>query len=121
MTYSESQADREIDKISDPHAFNRYTIKAAMDDDDMAYLFECFFKHEIDLDTGKASHKALPRKAVDRNSIARFQGEAPKHSLLPRTVLLNKTLDWVKSTKPVAIGVEVKPQPGVCQNLEFHR
>ena len=63
MKYSESQAGREIDKISD--AFNRYTIKAAMDDDDMAYLFECFFKHEIDLDTGKASHKALPRKAVD--------------------------------------------------------
>jgi hypothetical protein len=99
MKYSESQADREIDKISDQYASNRYTIKAAMDDDDMAYLFECFFKHEIDLDTGKASHKALPRKAVDRNSIARFQGEGREAlSLLPRTVLLNKTLDWVKST-----------------------
>jgi hypothetical protein len=91
MKYSEPQADREIDKISDQYAFNRYTIKAAMDDD-MAYLFECFFKHEIDLDTGKASHKALPRKAVDRSSIARFQGEAQKLSLLPRTVLLNKKL-----------------------------
>jgi len=91
MTYSESQADREIDKISDQHAFNRYTIKAAMDDDDMAYLFECFFKHEIDLDTGKASHKALPRKAVDRSSIARLQGEAREaRSLSPRTVLLRE-------------------------------
>ena len=98
MKYSESQADREIDKISDHYAFNRYTIKVAMDDDDMAYLFECFFKHEIDLETGKASHKALPRKTVNRSSIARFQGEAQKLSLLPRTVLLNKTLDWVKST-----------------------
>ena len=99
MKYSESQADREIDKISDHYAFNRYTIKAAMDDDDMAYLFECFFKQEIDLDRGKASHKALPRKAVDRSSIARFQGEAREApSLLPRTVLLNKTLYRVKST-----------------------
>jgi hypothetical protein len=62
-----------------------------MDDDDMAYLFECFFEHEIDLDTGKASHKALPRKAVDRSSIARFQGEALEApSLLPRTVLLRE-------------------------------
>jgi hypothetical protein len=80
MKYSESQADCEINKISDQYAFNRYTIKAAMDDDDVAYLFECFLKHEIDLDTGKASHKALPRKAVDRSSIARFQGEASRSS-----------------------------------------
>ena len=98
MKYSESQADREIDKISDHYAFNRYTIKVAMDDDDMAYLFECFFKHEIDLETGKESHKALPRKTVNRSSIARFQGEAQKLSLLRRTVLLNKILGWVKST-----------------------
>ena len=98
MKYSESQADREIDKISDHYAFNRYTIKVAMDDDDMAYLFECFFKHEVDLETGKTSHKALPRKTVNRSSIARFQGEAQKLSLLRRTVLLNKTLDRVKST-----------------------
>ena len=95
MKYSESQADREIDKISDQYAFNRYTIKAAMDDDDMAYLFECFFKHEIELETGKASHKAPPRKTVNRSSIARFQGEAQKLSLLAKTALLNKTLDWV--------------------------
>ena len=65
MKYSESQADREIDKISDHYAFNRYTIKEAMDDDDMAYLFECFFKHEVDLETGKTSHKALPRKTAN--------------------------------------------------------
>jgi hypothetical protein len=98
MKYSESQADREIDKISDQYVFNRYTMKVAMDDDDMAYLFECFFKREIDLEKGKASHKALPRKTVDRGSIARFHGEAQKLNLLPRTVLLNKTLDWIKST-----------------------
>jgi hypothetical protein len=98
MRYSESQAGREIDKISDQYAFNRYTIKAAMDDDDMAYLFECFFKHEIDLETGKASHKALPRKTVNRSSIARFQGEAREAlSLSPRTVLLNKTLGLGRS------------------------
>ena len=91
MKYSESQADREIDKISDHYAFNRYTIKVAMDDDDMAYLFECFFKHEIDLETGKESHKALPRKTVNRSSIARFQGEAREAlSLSPRTALLRE-------------------------------
>ena len=98
MKYSESQADREIDRISDQYAFNRHTIKAAMDGDDMVYLFECFFKHEVDLETGKTSHKALPRKTVNRSSIARFQGEAQKLSLLRRTVLLNKILGWVKST-----------------------
>ena len=98
MTYSESQVDREIDKISDQYAFNRYTIKEAMDDDDIAYLFECFFEHEIDLETGKASHKALPRKTVNRSSIARFQGKAREAlSLLPRTVLLNKTLGLGRS------------------------
>jgi hypothetical protein len=64
MKYSESQAGREIDKISDQHAFNRYTIKAAMDDDDMAYLFECFFKHEIDLDTGKPVTKRCLEKQL---------------------------------------------------------
>ena len=64
MKYSESQADREIDKISDQYAFNRYTIKAAMDDDDMAYLFECFFKHEIDLDTGKPVTKHYLEKQL---------------------------------------------------------
>jgi len=37
MRYSESQANREIDKISDQHAFNRYTINTAMEDDDIAY------------------------------------------------------------------------------------
>ena len=100
MKYSESQAGHEIDKISDHYAFNRYTIKVAMDDDDMAYLFECFFKQEIDLDRGKASHKALPRKAVDRSSITRFQGEAQKHSLSPRTVLLNKTLGLGRGLLP---------------------
>ena len=64
MKYSESQANREIDKISDQYAFNRYTIKAAMDDDDMAYLFECFFKHEIDLDTGKPVTKHYLEKQL---------------------------------------------------------
>jgi hypothetical protein len=64
MKYSESRADREIDKISDQYAFNRYTIKAAMDDDDMAYLFECFFKHEIDLDTGKPVTKHYLEKQL---------------------------------------------------------
>ena len=78
MKYSESQAGREIDKISDQYAFNRYTIKAALDDDDMAYLFECFFKHEIDLDTGKASHKALPRKAVDTVQSRDFKAKLEK-------------------------------------------
>jgi len=64
MKYSESQADREIDKISDQYAFNRYTIKAALDDDDMAYLFECFFKHEIDLDRGKPVTKHYLEKQL---------------------------------------------------------
>jgi hypothetical protein len=68
MKYSESQAGREIDKISDQHAFNRYTIKAAMDDDDMAYLFECFFKHEIDMEKGKPVTKAyLEKQLIDFN------------------------------------------------------
>jgi hypothetical protein len=70
MKYSESQAGREIDKISDQYAFNRYTIKAAMDDDDMAYLFECFFKHEIDLDY-------LEKQLIDFNrEISRRASEA---------------------------------------------
>ena len=64
MKYSESQANREIDKISDRYAFNRYAIKAAMDDDDMAYLFECFFKHEIDLETGKPVTKRYLEKQL---------------------------------------------------------
>jgi hypothetical protein len=90
MKYSESQAGREIDKISDQHAFDRYTIKAAMDDDDMAYLFECFFKHEIDLETGKLNHKALPRKTVDRLQSRDFEASLRSWSLSPRTVLLTE-------------------------------
>jgi hypothetical protein len=76
MKYSESQAGREIDKISD--AFNRYTIKAAMDDDDMAYLFECFFKHEIDLDTGRPVTKHyLEKQLIQFNrEISRRSSEA---------------------------------------------
>ena len=64
MRYSESQASREIDKISDQHAFNRYTINAAMEDDDIAYLFECFFKHEVDLETGRPVTKRRLEKAL---------------------------------------------------------
>ena len=62
MKYSQSQADREIDRISDHYAFNRHTIKAAMDDDDMAYLFECFFKHEIDLRNGQSESQSAASK-----------------------------------------------------------
>lgn len=78
MKYSESQAGREIDKISDQHAFNRYTIKAAMDDDDMAYLFECFFKHEIDIETGKpVTKRCLEKQLIDFNrEISRRASEA---------------------------------------------
>jgi hypothetical protein len=90
MNYSESEAGREIDKISDQYAFNRYTTKAAMDDDDMAYLFECFFKHEIDIETGKLSHKALPRKTVDRLQSRDFEASLRSWSLSPRTVLLTE-------------------------------
>ena len=64
MRYSESQASREIDKISDQHAFNRYTINTAMEDDDIAYLFECFFKHEVDLETGRPVTKRRLEKAL---------------------------------------------------------
>jgi hypothetical protein len=64
MRYSESQAIREINKISDQHAFNRYTINAAMEDDDIAYLFECFFKHEVDLETGRPVTKRRLEKAL---------------------------------------------------------
>ena len=64
MRYSESQANREIDKISDQHAFNRYTINPAMEDDDIAYLFECFFKHEVDLETGRPVTKRRLEKAL---------------------------------------------------------
>jgi hypothetical protein len=92
MKYSESRADREIDKISDQYAFNRYTIKAAMDDDDMAYLFECFFKHEIDLERGKQVTKLYLEKTVDTVQSRDFKAK------LPRTVLSNKTLDPVRST-----------------------
>ena len=90
MKYSESQADREIDKISDQYAFNRYTIKVAMDDDDMAYLFECFFKHEIDLETGKpVTKRYLEKRLIQFNrEISRRSSEAL--SLLPRTVLLRE-------------------------------
>ena len=78
MKYSESQADREIDKISDHYAFNRYTIKVAMDDDDMAYLFERFFKHEIDLDTGKpVTKRYLEKQLIQFNrEISRRSSEA---------------------------------------------
>jgi hypothetical protein len=75
MKYSQSQADREIDRISDQYAFNRHTIKAAMDDDDMAYLFECFFKHEIDLETGKAVTKRCLEK-----QLIQFNREISKRS-----------------------------------------
>lgn len=64
MRYLESQAYREINKISDQHAFNRYTINAAMEDDDIAYLFECFFKHEVDLETGRPVTKRRLEKAL---------------------------------------------------------
>ena len=64
MRYSESQANREIDKLSDQHAFNRYTINAAMEDDDIAYLFECSFKHEMDLETGRPVTKRRLEKAL---------------------------------------------------------
>ena len=64
MRYPESQANREINKISDQHAFNRYTINAAMEDDDIAYLFECFFKHEVDLETGRPVTKRRLEKAL---------------------------------------------------------
>jgi hypothetical protein len=83
MRYSESQANREIDKISDQHAFNRYTIKAALEDDDIAYFFECFFKREADLETGKqVSRRSLEKALIDfnrqisrRGSEARFLAE----------------------------------------------
>ena len=81
MKYSE--AKREIDKISDQHAFNRYTIKAALEDDDIAYFFECFFKREADLETGKqVSRRSLEKALIDfnrqisrRGSEARFLAE----------------------------------------------
>src|SRR5215510_9953379 len=97
MKYSESQAGREIDKISDHYAFNRYTIKEAMDDDDMAYLFECFFKHEIDLETGKpVTNRYLEKQLIQFNrEISRRSSRS--WSLSPRTVLLNKTLGLGRS------------------------
>ena len=78
MKYTESQAGCEIDKISDQYAFNRYTIKAALDDDDMAYLFECFFKHEIDLETGKpVTKRYLEKQLIQFNrEISRRSSEA---------------------------------------------
>jgi|SRR5215472_3272996 len=78
MKYSQSQADREIDRISDQYAFNRHTIKAAMDDDDMAYWFECFFKHEIDLETGKpVTKRSLEKQLIQFNrEISRRSSEA---------------------------------------------
>ena len=101
MKYSQSQADREIDRISDQYAFNRHTIKAAMDGDDMVYLFECFFKHEIDLETGKPV-TALPRKTVDRSSIARFQGEAREAQFIAenRLVKQDTRVGSESTTKP---------------------
>jgi len=74
MKYSESEANREIDKISDQHAFNRYTIKAALEDDDMAY----FFKREVDLETGKqVSRRSLEKALIDFNrQISRRSSEA---------------------------------------------
>ena len=95
MRSSESLAGREFDMISDQYAFNRYTIKAAMDDDDMAYLFECFFKHEIDLDTGRPVTKHYLEKQLIGVQSRDFKAKLEKRCLLPRTVLLNKTLDWV--------------------------
>ena len=78
MNYSESEANREIDKISDQHAFNRYTIKAALEDDDMAYFFECFFKREVVLETGKqVSRRSLEIALIDFNrQISRRSSEA---------------------------------------------
>jgi hypothetical protein len=98
MKYSQSQADPEIDRISDQYAFNRHTIKAAMDDDDMAYLFECFFKHEIDLETGKSVTKRcleqqliqLNRESSRRSSEALFIAEnhLVKQDTRSRSILL---------------------------------
>jgi hypothetical protein len=78
MRYSEAQAKREVNKISDRLAFDRYTIKAALEDDDMAYFFECFSKREADLETGKpVSRRYLERALIDFNrQISRRSSEA---------------------------------------------
>jgi hypothetical protein len=78
MRYSEVQAKREINKISDRLAFDRYTIKAALEDDDMAYFFECFFKREADLETRKpVFRRHLERALIDFNrQISRRGSEA---------------------------------------------
>jgi len=78
MKYSESQAGREIDKISDQYAFDRYTIKAAMDDDDMAYLFECFFNtRSTSKQAKRVTKRYLEKQLIDFNrEISRRASEA---------------------------------------------
>ncbi len=52
--FSESEATKAINQISDRHALNRYTFKAAIEqDDEFGYLLECFFKNEVNLDNGR--------------------------------------------------------------------
>ena len=92
MRYLKSQANREIDKISDQHAFNRYAIKAALEDDDMAYFFECFFKREVDLETGKqVSRRSLEKALID------FNRQISRRSSLQKIILSSKTLDPARS------------------------
>ena len=49
-----------------------------MDNDDMAYLFECFFKREIDLETGKPVTKRHLEKQLTQfnREISRRSSEA---------------------------------------------
>jgi hypothetical protein len=66
--YSQAEAAREIDKISDRYAFSRYTVAEAVKDDEMGYLIECFLKQELDLDRGrKVTPAHLRQKLMEFN------------------------------------------------------
>jgi hypothetical protein len=46
MTISQREAIRQINRISDRHAFNRYTVLEATKDEEMGYLIECFMTNQ---------------------------------------------------------------------------
>jgi hypothetical protein len=74
MRYSSKQSRKEIDAISDRHAFNRHTLHAAAKDDDVGYLLECFLSDQRDIGTGRKVTKAhLLRTLKEFNRATSFE------------------------------------------------
>jgi hypothetical protein len=67
--WTQAEALREINRISDQFAFSRYTVaEAAARDGELGCLIECFLNDEPDMETGrKVTKQYLKRKLRDFN------------------------------------------------------